>query len=158
MSYAKKGDPEGAGKKFHKIYDRIFKGLDISGPETFTMLDLKHYTELRIEYGKKYIEERPRIMENVMVNYLWALATPYTDPELSLWDNFMFYIEVFNAIKVLISTTKPEDDEDLANILSAFDIALAEASKDNKLFKKIVMALKNQGTNNNGDLAVITVS
>jgi hypothetical protein len=122
------------------------------------MLDIKHYAELRIEYGKKYGEERPNIMENIIVNYLWAFAVPYTDPELTFWDNFMFYIEIYNAVKVLLTTTQPTDDEDLAHILSVFDMALTEASKDNKLFKKIVAALKNQGTNNNGDLAVITVS
>jgi hypothetical protein len=158
MAYAKQNDPEGAARKFHKIYDRVYKGLDISGPETFTMLDIKHYAELRIEYGRKFTEERPHIMENIITNYLWAFAIPFTDPEISFWDNFTFYIELYNAIKVLLATTQPTDDDDLVNILAAFDTALSEASKDNLLFKKVVTALKNQGTTNNGDLAVITIS
>ncbi|MDR0943264.1 MAG: hypothetical protein LBM41_01915 [Ruminococcus sp.] len=158
MSCAKETDPNGAAKKFKKVYERVFKGLEVSGPETFNMLDMKTFIKLRMEYDRVYALERPNIMENIMVNYLWAFAIPFTDPELSFWDNFTFYIELYNAIKVLIATTKPCDDDDLANILSAFDVALSEASKNNRIFKTVVTALKNQGTNNNGDLAVITVS
>jgi hypothetical protein len=158
MHYAKETDPNGAAKRYRKVYERIYKGLNISGPETFTNVDVKRFIDLRIEYGKKFIEERPNIMENVMVNYLWAFAVPYTEPDISLWDNFTFYIQLYNALKVLLATAAPADDDDLVNILSVFDEALSEASKNNAIFKNVVSALKNQGTNNNGDLAVITVS
>jgi hypothetical protein len=157
MTYAKENSPA-AAKKFKKVYDRIYKGLEISGPETFTMLDMKHYAELRIAYGKTFNDERPNIMENVTINYLWAYAVPYTDPEIPFWDNFTFFIQLYNAVKVLLATTQPTDDDDIAGILSSFDEALSAASVNNAIFKKVVTALKNQGTNNNGDLAVITVS
>jgi hypothetical protein len=158
MAFAKDSDPNGSARKYRKVYDRIFKGLEVSGPETFNMLDMKHFIKLRQEYDRVYAVERPNIMENIMVNYLWAFAIPFADPEETFWDNFSFYIVLYNAIRVLITTTKPADDDDLAAILSCFDAALTEASKDNRIIKKVITILKNQGTNNNGDLAVITVS
>ncbi|MDR0904526.1 MAG: hypothetical protein LBM59_07830 [Ruminococcus sp.] len=145
-------------KKWKPFYERIYKGLGISGPETFTTADMKLYIPKRVAFGENFTNNRPHIMENIMINYLWALATPFTDPELSVWDNFVFYITLYNAIKIYITLIEPADDDDLASALSAFDIALTEVSAGNAFLRSTVSALKNQDSANNGDMAVITLN
>jgi hypothetical protein len=158
MTGLKKTAPETIAPQFKHTYERVFKGLGISGPETFPMLDMKKYTEKRNAFQKKYIEERPNIIENVMINYLWALAIPFTDADESMWNNFLFYNHVYNALKILITTTEPESDEDLINIIVNFDKALMSANQENVLLKRVVASLKASDTANNGDMAVISLS
>jgi hypothetical protein len=158
MAGVKKVAPETVAPQFKHIYERVFKGLGISGPETFPMLDPKKYIEKRNAFQKKYIEESPNIMENVMINYLWALAIPFTDADDSMWNNFVFYVNVYNALKILITTSEPESDEDLINIITQFDKALTAANSENVLFKRVIQSLKSNDTANNGDMAVITLS
>lgn len=155
---AKDISPDGAVQKFKHFYDRIYKGLGISGPETFRMLDMKEYVKKRAHFGTDISDVRPNIMENIIINYLWALATPFTDPTVSIWDNFTFYISLYNALKVFITTIDPKDDDDLAAALSAFDLTLTDASSQNTFFPKIVSSLKNTNSGNNGDMAIITLS
>jgi hypothetical protein len=153
----KDGEKE-SRKKFKPFYERIYKGLGVSGPETFTMTDMNAYVKKRADFGTGFIDARPNVLENVMINYLWALAVPFTEPEISVWDNFAFYITLYNAVKIYLTLIEPADDEDLAAALAAFDSALTDVSPGNAFMKKIVAALKNQNTENNGDLAVITLS
>jgi hypothetical protein len=83
---------------------------------------------------------------------------PFTLADESIWNNFVFFISVFNALKVLVACTEPVDDDDLVNIFCTFDIAFTEANAENALFKKVISSLKATNNNNNGDIAVVTIS
>jgi hypothetical protein len=145
-------------RKFKPFYERIYKGLGVSGPDTFTQTDVNAFVKNRADFGINYLDARPNIMENIMINYLWAYCVPFTEPQLSVWDNFGFYITLYNAIKIFITLIEPENDEDLIAALSAFDVVLTDVSPGNVFMRKIMQAHKNQNTANNGDLAVITLS
>ncbi|MDR0987692.1 MAG: hypothetical protein LBL98_08390 [Ruminococcus sp.] len=151
-------DKKDSFKRWKPFYERIYKGLGISGPETFTTADMNAYIPKRVAFGEKIADARPNIMENIMINYLWALATPFTDPDMSVWDNFVYYICLYNAIKIYITLIEPKDDDDLAAALSAFDAALTDVSAGNAFMQAAVRVLRNQNSTNNGDMAVITLN
>jgi hypothetical protein len=152
------GEKTNAAHKFKHFYERIYEGLGVSGPETFPMTDFNKYAKKRAEFERKYHEARPNVMENIMINYLWAFAVPFTDPTKTLWDNFTFYIILYNAIKVYLTCIDPKDDDDLVKAIVAFDNALTAASAENKLYNMVLSGLKNKGTDNNGDMAILTLS
>jgi hypothetical protein len=143
---------------FKRVYDRVFKGLGVSGPETLGLIDMSAYAEKRRAFAVDFQGERAYALENLLVNLLWEFAIPFTNPEQSMWDNFIFYIHTYNALKILMMATEPKDNDDLANIISVFDKALNEANNGNNFFNKITTVVKNSNTGNNGDLAVIAIS
>jgi hypothetical protein len=145
-------------KDFKKVMTRAYGGIGISGPDSLSAADIERYVERRKDFARIYQDERPHIFENIMINYLWDFVTPFTIPEYSLWENFVFYIMVFNALKVLITLTAPKDDDDFAQIVSTFDNAMRKANQTNGFFEGTVKAAKNFGFDSNGDLAVLTVS
>jgi hypothetical protein len=145
-------------KDFKKLLTRAYGGLGISGPESLSAADTDRYIEKRKEFARIYQDERPHIFENIMVNYMWDFQTPFTLPEHSMWDNFVFYILVYNALKVLVTLTSPKDDDDFAEIVATFDRALIEVNKTNGFIEGTLKAAKNFGFDSNGDLAVLTVS
>jgi hypothetical protein len=145
-------------RRWKPFYERIYKGLNISGAETFTSADMNLYIPKRAAFGEKYLNARPNVMENIMINYLWAFATPFTEPDMSIWDNFVFYISLYNALKIYITLIEPADDDDLSAALAAFDAVLTDVSGGNAFMKAAVRVLKNQNNTNNGDMAVITLN
>jgi hypothetical protein len=145
-------------KDFKKLLTRAYGGLGISGPESLPAADTERYIEKRKEFARIYQDERPHIFENIMVNYMWNFQTPFTIPEYSMWENFVFYILIYNALKVLVTLAAPKDDDDFAEIVSTFDRALVEVNQTNGFFEGTLKAAKNFGFDSNGDLGVLTVS
>jgi hypothetical protein len=143
---------------YKHVYERVFKGLGISGPETLGMTDMKAYVDKRQAFAKDLQGPRSYILENLLVNYLWEFAVPFTDPSASAWENFTFYVNIYNALKILLVTVAPADDDDMADIISTFDAALNDGNAGNRIFLKIVTTLKHQNKNNNGDMAVLAIS
>jgi hypothetical protein len=147
-----------AGKDFKRVMERAYGGLGISGPETLEAADIHRYIEARKEFARIYQDERPYIFENIMLNYMWTLVSPFTMPNYTIWENFVFYIVLFNALKVLITLTAPKNDDDFAEIVASFDKALAEAVNKHNFFEHLIRVSKDQGFDGNGDLGIITVS
>ncbi|MDR0992771.1 MAG: hypothetical protein LBL87_07775 [Ruminococcus sp.] len=145
-------------KDFKRLMTRAYGGLGISGPEALSAVDLGRYVDMRKEFARIYQDERPHIFENIMINYLWDFVTPFTIPAYSMWDNFVFYIMIFNALKILITLTAPKDDDDFAEIVSTFSRALSEVNQTNGFVDGIIKAAKNIGADSNGDLGVLTIS
>jgi hypothetical protein len=145
-------------KDFKSVMNRLYSGLGISGPESLAAANIPRYIEARKAFAKTYQDERPHIFENIMVNYMWSLVAPFTVPTVSIWENYVLFILLFNALKVLITLTAPKDDDDFAEIVASFDRAFAEANRNENIMKFIFRAAKDQGFDGNGDLGVITVS
>jgi hypothetical protein len=152
-----KGVPK-AFSDYKRVYERVFKGLGVSGPETLNMTDMKSYMQKRSDFAKDFQGTRNYILENLLINILWEYAVPFTNPLQSIWENFTFYVHVYNALKILIVTAQPTDDDDLVNIIGVFDRALAEANGDNRLLTRITTIMKHNNTANNGDMAIIAIS
>jgi hypothetical protein len=144
--------------EWKRVMERLYKNLGISGPETLNLVDLKKYVEKRKNFAEIYLETRKNIMENIMINYLWTFVIPFAVPEMSMWDNFVFYTGLFNAIKVLVTVCEPRDDDDLAELISCFDRTLTATNKDNKFAGRFMHAAKMSGHNGNGDMAILTIS
>jgi hypothetical protein len=145
-------------KDFKRVMERLYSGLGISGPESLAAANIPRYIEARKEFAKVYQDERPYIFENIMVNYMWTIVSPFTVPTVSIWENFVFFVLLFNALKVLITLTAPKDDDDFAQIVASFDRAFEEANKSTNFTQFIFRAAKDQGFDGNGDLGIITVS
>ncbi len=142
---------------YKEVLNTIYKNLGVSGPETLKMTDMKKYIEMRKAFSELTAGEKSNYVENVMINYLWSYSIPFADPEFNFWDHFVFYCSLYNAVKVLITCYMPgKDDDDFAKAISAFDTALR--ASDKQLMRKVIFAVKNAGQNNNGDLAVLTLS
>jgi hypothetical protein len=145
-------------KDLKRVMARAYSGLGISGPESLPAADIPRYYDRRAEFARIYQDERPHIFRNIMVNYMWEIVAPFTVPSETIWDNFVYYILIFNALKVLITLTSPKDDDDFAEIVAVFDRALIQSDKDERFFTGAMRAAKQQGFDGNGDLGVLTVS
>jgi hypothetical protein len=145
-------------KDFKRVMSRAYSAIGISGPDSLPATNFERYVEKRREFARIYQDERPHIFENIMINYMWALVTPFTIPTHTMWENFVFYIMLFNALKILITLTAPKDDDDFAEIVSAFDRAFEEGNRENKIVELMIRASKNVGFDGNGDLGCLTVS
>jgi hypothetical protein len=145
-------------KDLKRVMTRAYSGLGISGPESLAAADIPRFYDRRTEFARKYQDERPYIFQNIMVNLMWEIVTPFTVPSVTMWENFVYYILLYNALKVLITLTSPKDDDDFAEIVAVFDRALIESDKDGKFFSATMRAAKQQGFDGNGDLGIITIS
>ena len=142
---------------YKEVLSKIYSNLGVSGPETLKMVDMKKYIGMRKQYSEFVFGEKARYMENVMINYVWSYSIPLADPEFNFWDHFVFFCSLYNAIKVMITCYAPDgEDEAFAKAISAFDTALR--ASDKKLMNKVIYAARNMGQNNNGDLAILTLS
>lgn len=142
---------------YKEVIARIYKNLGVSGPETLKQVDMKHYIELRRNFTVKFMEEHSNWVEKVMINYVWAYSIPYSwTGRLNIWENYVFFCTLYNAIKLLITCYVPEDEDDFIKMISSFDDALRRAGMD--FVWKTVTATKNAGQSNNGDMAILTVS
>ena len=142
---------------YKEVLSTVYKNLGISGPESLKLIDMQKYIGMRKAYSEAMNSEKSIAMENILVNYIWANSLPFCNPSLSYWDHFVFFCSLYNAIKVLYTCYMPgKEDEEFAKAISAFDAAI-RASSDN-LMHKVVMAVKNSGQSNNGDMAMLTLS
>lgn len=146
-----------ANASYKEVLSGIYKNLGVSGPETLKMTDMKKYLSLRKQYSDFISGEKAAYMENVIISYVWTYSLPLSNPELNFWDHFVFLCSVYNALKIMLTCYDPEgDDEKFVKAICAFDTALR--ASDKKLMNKVIFAVKNAGQNNNGDLAVLTLS
>lgn len=143
---------------YKDVLNGVYKSLGVSGPETLKMADMKKYLELRRNYSLWVSGEKARYIENVMINYVWTYSIPFTDPRFNVWEHFVFFCSLYNAIKVMLTCYYIPDgsDECFVKAISAFDTALRASDKE--LMAKVVGAVKNAGQSNNGDLAILTLS
>ena len=136
---------------------RIYQNIGVSGPETLSLADMNKYLELRKSFATGFLTEHSNWIENILVNYVWTFSIPYAVCEkLSIWDNYVFFCSLYNAIKIMITCYQPKDSEEFIKIISAFDDALRKSGKD--IIWKIVAAVRNAGQANNGDMAVLVLS
>lgn len=142
---------------YKEVLSGIYKSLGVSGPETIRMADMKKYIELRKKFTELVSGEKAGYIENVMISYVWSYSLPLANPEFTFWDHFVFFCSLYNAVKVMITCYAPDgDDEAFAKAISAFDEAIR--ASDSRLMNKIIYAARNTGQNNNGDLAILTIS
>lgn len=142
---------------FKEVINTIYKNLGVSGPETLKMTDMKKYIGMRKDFSQAAAGEKAHYIENVMINYVWSYSIPFSNPEFNFWEHFVFLCSLYNAIKVMLTCFAPDfSDEGFAKAISAFDMALR--SSDENLMTKVIIAVKNAGQSNNGDLAILTLS
>ncbi len=146
-----------ANPSYKEVLAAIYKNLGVSGPETLKMTDMKKYMLMRKQYSDLINGEKSRYIENVVISYVWTYSLPLANPEFSFWDHFVFFCSLYNAIKIMITCYVPDGDDDkFAKAICAFDSAIR--ASDKRLMSKVIYAVRNAGQNNNGDLAVLTLS
>lgn len=143
---------------YKEVLNTIYKNLGVSGPETLKMTDMKKYVEMRKGYSLWAESEKSSYIENVMINYVWSFSIPFSNPEFNFWEHFVFFCSLYNAVKVMLTCfyIPGGSDEDFVKAVSAFDTALRASDKN--LMHKIILAVKNAGQDNNGDMAILTLS
>lgn len=143
---------------YKEVLSVIYKNLGVSGPETLNMVDMKKYIELRRIFTEEFMAEHSHWIENLMVNYVWAYSLPYAcGDKLNIWENYVFFCALYNAVKVLVTCYMPgKGEEDFVKAVSSFDEALGKTGND--LVWKMVAAIRDVGQANNGDMAILTIS
>ncbi|MDE5860249.1 MAG: hypothetical protein K2H23_07725, partial [Oscillospiraceae bacterium] len=142
---------------YKDVLNTIYKNLGVSGAETLKMTDMKKYIGMRKSFTEFAAGEKAHYIENVMISYVWSYAIPFSDPRFDFWDHFVFFCSLYNAVKVMLTCYAPDgNDEAFLKAVCALDEALRMSG--GKLVRSVVMAVKNAGQNNNGDLAVLTLS
>lgn len=138
---------------------KVYKTVGIpDGAKSFEYKD-SVYLPIKKEYHEDFLKGREHYIENVMVNYVWSYCMPYADLGISLWDNFVFFNVLFNLIKVCLTcyTYEEEDkDEAFVFVIKTLDDAL-RVSMGNTA-KHFSDVLREQGYNNNGDMAILSMS
>ncbi|MBR4096164.1 MAG: hypothetical protein IKK42_02535 [Oscillospiraceae bacterium] len=142
---------------YKEVLNTVYKNLGISGPESLKLIDMQKYIGMRKAYSEAMNTEKSIAIENILVNFIWANSLPFNNPSLTYWDHFVFFCSLYNAVKILYTCYMPgKEDEEFAKAISAFDAAV-RATNDNLMYK-VVMAVKNSGQSNNGDMAMLTLS
>ncbi|MCL2054116.1 MAG: hypothetical protein FWG90_06725 [Oscillospiraceae bacterium] len=146
-----------AGRNYGAIMEAIYKNLEIT-PDTLNKINFQNYLKLRDCFTEEYLHKKAHYIENIMVNYVWTYSIPFACPgRLSVWDNYIFFCSLYNALKVLITCYMPgKASEDFANAIAEFDNALRKSGGN--LIIKLVEAVKSAGQDNNGDLAILAIS
>lgn len=143
--------------EYKDVLNTVYKSLGVSGPETLKMVDIKKYIGMRKLFSDFAAGEKSHYIENVVISYVWNFTIPFADPDFSFWDHFVFFCALYNAVKVMITCYTPEiDDEKFVKAITAFDAAVRATGE--KLMRTVINTAKNSGQNNNGDLAILTLS
>ena len=103
--------------------------------------------------------DRSYYLEQIMVNYVWTYCFPYADLSYDLWDNFVFLNTLYNSVKVALSCYLYKSktiDEDFVFAVTAFDTGLR--SVKGTVSRLIIEDTKRRGFNNNGDMAILSIS
>lgn len=143
--------------EYKDVLNTVYRNLGVSGPETLKMVDIKKYIGMRKQFSDFAAGEKSNYIENIVISYVWNFSLPFADPNFNFWDHFVFFCALYNAVKVMITCYTPEiDDEKFVKAITAFDSAVRATG--GKLLKTVVNTAKNAGQNNNGDLAILTLS
>lgn len=103
--------------------------------------------------------DRSYYMEQIMVNYVWSYCFPYADLGLSLWENFVFFNTLYNALKIAVGCylyNSITPDEDFVFVIRTFDNGLRGLKFP--VSRLIVDAVTKTGLTNNGDMAILSIS
>lgn len=142
---------------YKDVLGAIYKSLGVSGPETLKMVDMKKYVGMRKAFTEFAAGEKAHYIENVMISYVWTFSMPLADPEFNFWEHFVFFCSLYNAVKVMITCYAADGNDDaFAKAVCSFDEAVRSTGR--QLMSKVIYAAKNSGQNNNGDLAILTLS
>ncbi|MGN1089712.1 MAG: hypothetical protein ACI4Q6_04865, partial [Huintestinicola sp.] len=141
------------------VLNKVFENtkIDISSPEF--KFDEKIYLPMRKAYSENFEKNRAHYMEQVVVNYVWTFCMPFADYHMDLWQNFIFFNTIYNALKILIAcyTYNAENiDEAFVEAVVAFDKGLR--SVKGNMVKTVVDVNLKQQVNNNGDMASLSLS
>lgn len=143
--------------EYKDVLNTVYKNLGVSGPETLKMVEIKNYIGRRKLFSDLTAGEKSHYIENVAISYVWNFTLPFSDPDFNFWDHFVFFGALYNAVKVMITCYTPEaDDEKFVKAITAFDAAVRATG--GKLMRTVINTAKNAGQNNNGDLAILTLS
>ncbi len=142
---------------YKEVINKVYRNLGVSGPETLQLINMEKYLDMRKAFSTEFMEEHSNWIENIMVNFVWAYSIPFACPDkLNIWDNYVFFNSLYNALKILITCYMPKSDDDFVKAITALGDALLRTGKD--IVWKIVVTTKNAGQANNGDMAVLTIS
>ncbi len=142
---------------YKEVMNTVYKNIGVSGPETLSMADMKKYVLMRKNYSDWVAGDKSRYMENIMINYVWSYSIPFSGPSFNIWEHFVFFCSLYNAIKIMLVCFMTDgSDDEFVKAITAFDTALR--ASDPRLMEKAIMAVKNAGQSNNGDLAILTLS
>ncbi|MCC8042660.1 MAG: hypothetical protein LIO69_04010 [Oscillospiraceae bacterium] len=143
---------------FDKVKYNIFKNLQMSPNLKQFKYNSGIYMPLKKAYYEDFLKDREHYIEHIMVNYVWTNCMPFADYSMSVWDNFVYFNTLFNAIKVMLTCyMKDRNDDDFVFAVKAFDIALSEA-KGKNFVRCIAEANHKEGLANNGDMAILAMS
>lgn len=153
LKAVKKTTPE-----FKEVMSEVYKNLGVSGPETLNLVDGDNYIKMREKYRDDFLKNHSDWMENILINYVWTYSLPYAcSDRLDFWDNYVFFCALYNAYKVLMTCYMDgKGEEDFVKAVSSFDDALRKTGDD--IIWKMVLAIKNAGEANNGDMAILVLS
>ncbi len=125
---------------------------------------MKQYFKDNYEYvpGKAAEEgqaDRTHYLEQVMVNYVWTYCMPFADFKLDLWKNYTFFNILYNTVKTamtcyLYKSRTPDTDF----IFAMMNLDAGLRTVKGSVVRKILSANEKQGTCNNGDMAILTLS
>lgn len=146
--------------QFGEIMNTIYANLGIDRSKEATKEDIerhvKNYFELKKSFYTDFLKGREHYIENIMVNYLWSLSMPFADPSISVWDNYVFYCALYNAIKVMLTCyMKDKDDSDFAYAVAMFSYQFHNTPRE--IVREVVKIIKDAGEGNNGDMAMLVL-
>lgn len=150
-----------SNEQFGEIMDTIYANLGINKDEE--NVDEKKFSEqvtnylnLKQDFYNDFLKGNGHYIENFMVTFLWSLSMPFADPSMSVWDNYIFFCALFNAVRLLLACyTKGKTKEDLAYAMAMFAYQFHNTPK--AIIKNVVQVIKDSGEGNNGDMALLVM-
>ena len=108
---------------FDKIKDRIEwnETIDDKSGEHKISLSLEKVPEYR-KHFKEWSKDKEYFIENIMVAYMMYSNIPFKDNDLSLWNNFVYFVYVYCEMKTYLGILLDEEstDEDMIHYLTVF--------------------------------------
>ncbi len=146
--------------EFGEIMDTIYANLGIDKSKEATAEDnqnhVNNYFGLKRAFYADFLKGREHYIENIMVNYLWSLSMPFAEPSISVWDNYVFFCALYNAIKVMLTCyMKDKDDDDFAYAVAMFAYQFQNTPRE--IVKNVVQVINDAGEGNNGDMAMLVL-
>lgn len=149
------------------VFERLGYKLDFSNYSGQFKNCKDKYVEMKKYFYNDYLAQgkansKEYMLENVMVNYIWTLCMPFADCTSDLWDNFIFFNTIFNALKVLLTVyiDKDNGDEGFVKAVAAFDSSLRSINGafDGRYVKTTVGIIKKRGFMTPNHMAALSLS
>ncbi|MGN0664919.1 MAG: hypothetical protein ACI4KF_00170 [Huintestinicola sp.] len=144
-------------ENFDKVLYGVFKTANVDRSMKDFKFDPKKYIPVKKAYYEEFLKGKEHYIEHIMVNYVWTACMPFADYRYSLWENFVFYNSLFNAVKVMLTCYMyGRSDEDFIFAVKAFDTALSNTK--GRLVSRAIEANNKEGLSTNGDMAILAMS